>query len=111
MYAPGLRVVANYRLGAVDQARRRVRLDDRASGLDFDAERFRMAEFFHQAELGYFYGAPVDRSLQQEHGMEIYWRAQITKALELTHDFQVCFDRVGQPGPAFFGALRIRLVF
>jgi hypothetical protein len=60
--------------------------------------------------IGYFYGKPIDRSLDEEHGMEIYWRAQITRSIELTPDFQVYFDRAGQPGPAFFGALRIRFI-
>ncbi len=61
--------------------------------------------------IGYFYGKPIDRSLDEEHGMEFYWRAQITKTIEVTPDFQVYFDRAGQPGPAFFGALRIRFLF
>jgi hypothetical protein len=60
--------------------------------------------------IGYFYGKPIDRSLDEEHGMEIYWRAQITKTIEFTPDFQVYFDRAGQPRPAFFGALRIRFI-
>ena len=60
--------------------------------------------------IGYFYGKPIDRSLDEEHGMEIYWRAQITRTIELTPDFQVYFDRAGQAGPAFFGALRIRFI-
>ena len=60
--------------------------------------------------IGYFYGKPIDRSLDEEHGMEIYWRAQMTRTIEFTPDFQVYFDRASQPGPAFFGALRIRFI-
>jgi hypothetical protein len=60
--------------------------------------------------FGFFYGKPIDRTLQEEHGMEVYWRAQLTKTIDVTPDFQVYFDRAGQPGPAFFGALRIRFI-
>lgn len=60
--------------------------------------------------LGYFYGKPTDQTLQEEHGMEVYWRAQITKSIEITPDFLMYFDRARQSGPACFGALRIRMI-
>jgi len=60
--------------------------------------------------LGWFYGKPIDQSLDEECGMEVYWRAQITKTLEITPDVLMYFDRAKQSGPAFFGALRMRLV-
>ena len=60
--------------------------------------------------LGYFYAKPIDRTLDEEHGMEVYWRAQLTSALELTPDVLMYFDRGQQSGPKFFGALRLRLV-
>ena len=60
--------------------------------------------------LGYFYGKPIDRSLKQEHGMEVYWRAQLTKTVELTPDLLVYFDRANGGGPKAFGAIRLRIV-
>jgi hypothetical protein len=60
--------------------------------------------------LGFFYGKPTDRALQEESGMEIYWRAQLTNTIELTPDFLMYFDRARESGPTYFGAFRIRIL-
>jgi len=60
---------------------------------------------------GWFWGDPIDATLNEENGMEIYWRAQLTKNIELTPDLLVYFDKAGQPGTSYFGALRVRFIF
>ena len=61
--------------------------------------------------MGWVWGQPINDTLNEENGMEIYWRAQLTKNIELTPDLLVYFDKAGQPGTSIFGALRVRFIF
>lgn len=60
--------------------------------------------------LGFFYGKPTIRQQNEEYGLELYWRAQITETIEVTPDIQFYLQRAGQPGTAVFGAFRIRIL-
>lgn len=63
--------------------------------------------------LGYMYGEPTASSLRNEHGMEMYWRMQITQRLDLTPDFQIYFTpskAISNNAIALLG-VRARLAF
>lgn len=41
--------------------------------------------------LAYIYDRPTDLALRNEHGMELYWRFQLTQLFSVTPDLQVYF--------------------
>ena len=62
--------------------------------------------------LGLFWGAHPDRAQRSETGAEIYWKMQITPAIEITPGLQINFSPVQDPerSLAWIGELRLRVV-
>ena len=60
-----------------------------------------------------WWGEPSDSSLRDEYGLEVFYRVQLTRTLQVTPDVQLIFDPALDPthDVAFIGGLRARLEF
>lgn len=60
--------------------------------------------------VGYWWGDPTDKTLNEEQGLEVYYKAQVSRFLEITPDIQIVHDPAlsDRDRQVVFG-LRVRL--
>lgn len=63
--------------------------------------------------LGFIWGQPTDRSENDQYGMELFWRLQITARMEFSPDVQIIFDpsQTQARQAAVVGGVRMRWIF
>ncbi|MEE4378018.1 MAG: carbohydrate porin [Candidatus Competibacteraceae bacterium] len=63
--------------------------------------------------FGFWWGEPSNRDLNDEYGLEAFWKIQVARFLELSADVQTIFDPANRPDKdaVFVGGLRFRVVF
>ena len=59
--------------------------------------------------LAYIYDRPTDATLRNEHGMELYWRFQLTQIFSVTPDLQVYFTPAKATDDDFSTIFTVRL--
>jgi len=66
-----------------------------------------------QIGLGFVWGQPTDRSQNDQYGMELFWRLQLTARLQFSPDIQVIFDpsQTTAREMAAVGGMRVRWIF
>ena len=63
--------------------------------------------------LGFWWGDPTADILEDEYGLEAFWKLQITRFLELSADLQTILDPAKNPDKSavFVGGVRLRALF
>ena len=63
-----------------------------------------------QVGIGYFYANPTNPDFRDEHGLEMYYKLQLTHRLEFTPDMQIIFTPARNDGMVVIPGLRLRYV-
>ena len=63
--------------------------------------------------FGFWWGDPTADKLEDEYGLEAFWKLQITRFLELSADLQTILDPANNPDESavFVGGVRLRALF